>query len=75
MGNEITVNGLVRLSYKGSSAAAIYGRLVSVERNEDDSIHAVIIRSLSADKVGTLYFPMVGMDVHGVETTTEAYLN
>lgn len=66
MENDITIDELVRLSFVDGVSASVYGRVVAVERNEDDSIHAILVRSLSAEGVGTLYFPTSGMTVEPV---------
>lgn len=53
---EMSITSRVRLVTGGGGA--VEGRVAAVERGDDDKISAVLIRTLSVEDVGSLYFTM-----------------
>jgi hypothetical protein len=62
MRQDIAIDNRVRLAM---GAFGLEGRIICVERNEDDSIHSVLIRTLSVQDVGSVYFTAQDIDANG----------
>lgn len=51
---NIVINSRIRLNTFGGGK--VEGRLACIERNDDDSVSAILIRTLSVSDMGSLYF-------------------